>query len=762
MVLKALFFAICILQPQVSLAHLRAQGKSGHELSSESDLEHGRTTEHHGAEAEQSAILRQLLQQPDAVTQALSHSEVEELHAKLTRMLTPDHSVPDLSHGSMGAAAQFFAALQEEPVKEDQNMLSFDMSKMKVESFAPLLVVMACIAIISCVAFEIGHSRHYNEQLQQSHLDYGEESHQLKLSKLFAGVIPLVKPYLFRQDRLAWCYITVLTVLGVWELGLSFVYTLWMKDFWDVMEHKQFDKFYDVMKVFCVLLTTLILVGTYRSYVGMMFLIHWRTFMTDWLLGRWLANKAYYRMQLEPETPWMGQSAPDNPDQRLQEDIQVFISSFLELSAGLFAATGKFVTMLPLLLVLSPTHAFGLFYCPGWLLYIALIYSGLGTLAAHQIGKKLILVNFARQKYEANFRYNIVQVRDNAESIALYSSERCEEARLKHVFEAIVHVWYLIMVYTKRLSFFTAFYGQTNFMFPYIVLAPSYFRGQISLGTLFMLFRALGSVKEAFDWIIATYPGLTDFRATVDRLHNFQAALLLQEEAEMRVEKLSEAPTSSTGAVLAVSGLSVQLPKSGGSRSLWHEADLTILPGQFILLTAPEGSGKSCFFRAISGIWPTASGQVYMPQDTLFVPQKSFIPQGSLKQAVTYPESHHKFDDNNVAAALKAVGLDALADKDLLQEGHWQLVLSGGEQQRLAIAHVVLMRPKLLFLDEATSAMGREGALQIYGLLHKEGTLPKGAAVVSISHQADVLGSVHDMRFMYNADKANWVEAFNT
>mmetsp|Transcript_75134 Transcript_75134/g.140113 ORF Transcript_75134/g.140113 Transcript_75134/m.140113 type:complete len:468 (-) Transcript_75134:52-1455(-) len=467
-------------------------------------------------------------------------------------------------------------------------------------------------------------------------------------------------------------------------------------------------------------------------------------------------------MQLEPETPWMGQSAPDNPDQRLQEDVQVFITSFLELTGGLFAATGKFVTMLPLLLVLSPTHAFGLFYCPGWLLYIALLYSGIGTIAAHQIGKRLILINFARQKYEANFRYNIVQVRDNAESIALYRSESCEEARLKHVFEAIVHVWYLIMVYTKRLSFFTAFYQQTSFMFPYIVLAPSYFRGQISLGTLFMLFRALGSVKEAFDWIISTYPGLTDFRATVDRLHNFQCALQLQEEAEASIERLQEAPIDSAGAVLAVAGLSVKLPKSGGSRVLWNEANVTVLPGQFILLTAPEGSGKSCFFRAISGIWPTASGRVYTPEETLFVPQKSFIPQGSLKQAVTYPESEKKFEDDEVRTALKAVGLDSIANKDLQEEGHWQLVLSGGEQQRLAIAHVVLMRPKLLFLDEATSAMGREGALQIYSLLHKAETLPKGAAVVSISHQADVLGSVHDMRFTYNAEKATWVEAFNT
>jgi len=724
------------------------------------------TAEHFELDAEKAdatVLLQRLVQHPHEISNLLNHTEAAALHASLSAFMQVDATAPSSSATSPlhHHVSQFFAALQAEPTSS--NMFGIDTSKLKVSQFTPMLMVMAVIAIAGCVAFEVGHSQHYNQQLQQTPVDFGEEVHEQKLSRLFSGIIPLIRPYLCQQeDKNPWWYISVLAVLGVWELGMGFVMTLWSKEFWDIMENKRFDEFYGVMKVFVLLLSSWILVSTYRSYVGMMFLIHWRSFMTAWFLKRWLAYKAYYRMQLEPNDPWMGQSAPDNPDQRIQEDIHVFVSSFLSLSTGLLASAGGFVTMLPLLLVLSPTYAFGVFYCPGWLLYCALLYSGMGTVAAHMIGKKLILVNFARQKYEANFRYNIVQVRDNAESIALYNSERCEEERLKGTFQGIVHVWYLLMIYTKRLGFFGALYGHSSFIFPYIVLAPNYFRGQISLGTLFMLFRALNAVKDAFDWVINTYSGLTDFRATVDRLHNFQCALDMQELADVGVKQLKEAPPNAEGAVLAVAGLTVKLPKCAGSRVLWEEADIKILPGEFVLLTAPEGSGKSCFFRAISGIWPAADGAVYTPEDTLFVPQKSFIPQGSLKQAVTYPESMDAFADEKVVEALKAVGLTTLADKNLGDESQWQLVLSGGEQQRLAIAHVILKRPKLLFLDEATSAMGREGALEIYSLLRREGTLQKGSAVVSISHQADLLGSVHDLRYTYNANKAIWVEALET
>eukprot|EP00418_Pyrodinium_bahamense_P042681 CAMPEP_0179203452 /NCGR_PEP_ID=MMETSP0796-20121207/101418_1 /TAXON_ID=73915 /ORGANISM="Pyrodinium bahamense, Strain pbaha01" /LENGTH=462 /DNA_ID=CAMNT_0020908325 /DNA_START=32 /DNA_END=1417 /DNA_ORIENTATION=+ len=462
----------------------------------------------------------------------------------------------------------------------------------------------------------------------------------------------------------------------------------------------------------------------------MMLVIHWRKFMTEWLMTKWLQNKSFYQLQLE------NGGAPDNPDQRIQEDVAMFIESFLSLAAGFLESVGHIVSMLPVLLVLSPDYAFGLFYCPGWLLYISLAYSGAGALFAHWVGGQLILANFAKQKYEANFRYRIVQIRDNAESIALWGSEACEKAQLESSFEWVMRVWWVMMLYTKRLGFFTAFYMQTSFTFPYLVLAPNYFKGQISLGTMFMLFRALGNVKGGFDWFLTSYTQVTSFRATIDRLQNFMHAI------EATVGKVSEVTRR------------LRAPSSEKGRTIWHCAGLSVQRGEFVLLSAPEGSGKSCFFRALAGIWPHARGEVFLPEGTLFVPQRSYVPHGTLKQAVAYPEAADYFEDGEVRAALRAVQLSAVAERPLSEEANWALALSGGEQQKLAIARALLRRPPVLLLDEATSAIGAEGTVEVYRLLRKEGVLPIGAAVVSVSHEVQLLRPLHDRHCTYDPVKA--------
>mmetsp|Transcript_56866 Transcript_56866/g.122995 ORF Transcript_56866/g.122995 Transcript_56866/m.122995 type:complete len:728 (+) Transcript_56866:87-2270(+) len=627
----------------------------------------------------------------------------------------------------------------------------WSMDNIRLEMISPHLWIMASAAFCGVVLFELTHRRYAGTNLDAP-VDYGAESHESTLLRIFKGVWPLVKPYVWQKGSYAaWYFFTALFLLGIWDLGLSLIYTLWMRDFWDMIEHKHSDKFYPIMRDFMLMVSTMIMVGTYRSYVSMMLIIHWRKFMTTWLVDKWLEHKAFYQLQLNCDA-----TMPDNPDQRLQEDIQNFIPALISLVGGFGESCGQLLSMLPLLLLLSPSYAFGTIYCPGWLLYLALLYSGLGTLAAHLIGGRLILINFARQKYEADFRYHVVQVRDNAESIALYGSEPCEKARLDTFFESIVHVWWLMMQYTKRLSLFTSFYMQTSVTFPYLVLAPSYFKGQITLGTMFMLFRALGSVKGAFDWIISSYTTLTDFRATVDRLSNFTAALdALKKVSE--VERL-DSPSAKLpeDTALEASELSVHLPGNAeGGRVLWNRAGLVVRPGEFVLLTASEGSGKSCFFRALAGIWPHASGRVFMPKNTLFVPQRSYIPQGSLKQALTYPESPDSFSDEEVSAAIEAVSLETLKGRDLSEEANWLLALSGGEQQRLAIAHAVLRKPQVLFLDEATAALGAEGAQEVYKLLKRPGTLASGAAVISISHDMQ-LGAFHHTRYSYDVEKAAW------
>lgn len=673
------------------------------------------------------------------------------------------------ANGERGFAVHLALSLKNESNKDGNkadseddkanNMIGFDLNSLKMSQLGNLLPFMCGVAVVAAIVFEFMHRRCADVNLEVPP-EYGDEAHVHSLNRMCSGIWPLVRPYFFQEGtNRPWLYLASMMSLGLWNLFLGLIFTLWHKEFWDIIQNKRGDEFLRVMSEFVLLATTMIVVGVYQSYVGMMLVIHWRRFMTRWFLQHWLEKKTYYQLQITETS-----SILDNPDQRIQEDINLFIPSLLSLVAGFAESIGQFVANLPLLLLLSPTQAFGVFYCPGWLLYVALLYSGMGTAAAQEIGKRLIPINFILQKYEADFRYNIMQVRDHAESIALYSSEEVERLRMNQRFDFIAHTWWMLMLHTKRLQFFTFFYMQTSVTFPYLVLAPNYFKGQISLGTMFMLFRAFASVKGSFDWIIHSYPTLTEFRATADRLGNFQAAVENRKVANS-IEKLDDLQEeSSSDVVFLARGVNAWLPPKGGSRNIWRNAELEVKEKEFVLLTASEGSGKSCFFRTVGGIWPFADGRIYSVGKTLFVPQKPHIPHGSLKQALSYPDNADVFSDATVVSAIHQVGLKRILDNgaDLSTEANWSLILSGGEQQRLAMAHAVLRRPDLLFLDEATSAVGDDGALELYALLRKPGTLPDGAAVISISHDVTLLRPVHDSCYAYDQENGAWLKTWQS
>jgi putative ATP-binding cassette transporter len=630
------------------------------------------------------------------------------------------------------------------------DFLGLDMEKFTMAALGQSLTIALIIAVIGAIAFEAVHYRWAEADLSLD-LQYGHERKESQLTRMFSGIRPLITPYFCQESKCSWYFLMGLACLGIIDLIFGLIFMMWMKEFWDSLEKKKEQKYMKLMMDWCLLVGAWVIVGTYSSYVSMMMSIHWRKFLTDYLLRKWLRAKAFYHLQLVDA----GSNGLDNPDQRLQEDVPAFIRLSLQLGGGFLATVGQFCTMLPLLLILSPDYAFGVFYCPGWLVYLALIYSGVGTVAAHVIGNRLILINFALQKYEANFRYYIVQVRDHAESIALYGSEEVERMKIDERFSWLVRCWWMLMRYAKRLSFFTSFYYQSSHTFPYLVLAPNYFKGQITLGTMFMLFSALGSVKAGFDWLIGSYSLLTDYRATVDRLTNFRDAVEAAPTKCSSLEVLEEAPSGYEGAAVVAKDICVQLPGKE-EKKLWDKADLVVQPGQFILLSAPEGTGKSCFLRALAGIWPHATGSVFMDKSSLFLPQRPFVAQGTLKQAVAYPEKAENYTDEEVRKALEVVRLDAVKGRELSEDANWELALSGGEQQRLAIAHAVLQRPQVLFLDEATSALSEEGTLEVYNLLRQKEILPEGAAVISISHDLNLLEPVHDVHFRFDTDTSCW------
>lgn len=704
------------------------------------------------------AAVQQALTDPAIVLAALAPDELSLLRDQLSTLKVALNQ----SHG--GAGEEHKRDVQAQPAGEEggaggvvARIAGIDLRQLSILDFGRTIWATSVVALLTVLVFEIVHYRWAEVDLALP-LRYGAERKENHLCRLFAGVTALVKPYFFgrRQGCCSWWYLSGIVSLGLVNLVLHLAFMLWMKEFWDAIQQKAEDKFFALMLVLCSLVTTMIVVSTYTAYIGMMMSINWRRFLTEFLLDQWLRCKAYYCLQLT----FGGNDLLDNPDQRIQQDIHLFVSACLQLGGGLLHAVANLVTMLPLLLILSPDYAFGIFYCPGWLLYLALAYSGLGTLVAHMVGNRLILINFAMQKYEANFRYHIVQLRDHAESIALFGSEETERAQMLRCFDWIVRAWWLLMLYTKRLSFFTSFYLETSVIFPYLVLAPNYFKGQITLGTMFMLFTALGSVKGSFDWLISSYPMVTEFRATVDRLRNFQVTLESINKAKVsKVDRVSTLPESANGAAMVVKDICARLPDQFGGRVLWNNAGLVVKLGEFTLLSAPEGSGKSCFFRAIAGIWPEASGSAFFRSGVLFIPQRPYIPTGTLKQAIAYPDPAERFADEAVRAALDAVQLEVVCNRSLSEELNWGMVLSGGEQQRLAIAHAVLQKPHVLLLDEATSALSAEGALEVFALLRKEGTLPDGAAVVSVSHDVDLLGPVHDVHYTYDKGRASWVQA---
>jgi putative ATP-binding cassette transporter len=365
---------------------------------------------------------------------------------------------------------------------------------------------------------------------------------------------------------------------------------------------------------------------------------------------------------------------------------------------------------------------------PGYMVWVALLYALLGSWLAHLIGRPLIWLNFARQRVEADFRYALVRFRDNVEGIALHGGEADEKRGLQHRFGELVENWWGIMVATKRLTFFATGFGQVASIFPIVVAAPAYFAGRVPLGGLVQTSSAFGQVHDALSWFVANYRELTEWRATVERLTGFQRAM---EAARFAEDGVRAAPGAEPAVVMR--DVTLSLPDG---RVLLQDAALRLEKGEAVLVTGASGSGKSTLFRAIAGIWPFGRGTVEIPDGTraLFLPQRPYLPLGSLRRAVCYPLDATEVPDATVREALNAVGLGNLGAR-LDVEDAWDRRLSGGEQQRLACARALLVRPDFLFLDEATASLDPAAEEALYTLLRTR--LPE-TAILSIAHRPAV------------------------
>ena len=549
-----------------------------------------------------------------------------------------------------------------------------------------------------------------------------------RTSTFTADLWALLYPYWISEERAtAWLLLLANIVLTLGTVYMNVLFNRWYNLFYDSLQNKAMAEFYHQLWRFCLLAAIYIMILVYQVYLNQMLQIRWRGWLTDNYLTHWLAKRNYYLMQLK-------QSATDNPDQRISDDLRLLVDTSLSLGLGFLNATVTLGSFVGILWALSGSLTVPLggasYTIYGYMVWVAVGYSIIGTWLTHLIGKPLIGLNFYQQRCEADFRFGLVRFRENTEGIALYRGEKGELTGLRKRLRAVVDNWWAIMKRQKLLTWFTASYGQAAVVFPFIVAAPRYFSGAIQLGGLVQISNAFGQVQGALSWFIGAYTDFANWMATVARLTSFRAALAAAEKQNQAAVAPSViVDESSDGLVL--SNLSLRVPTD---RLLVSGVNARITPGDRVLIRGPSGSGKSTLFRAIAGIWPFGSGKIELPRkfQALFLPQKAYFPMGTLRQAVVYPGDVNSFTEQEIRDALSAVGLERLVCR-LDEEQAWEQQLSGGEQQLVGIARVLLQCPAWLFMDEATSALDEANQARVYKLV--ETRLPR-ATIVSIGHQS--------------------------
>ena len=560
----------------------------------------------------------------------------------------------------------------------------------------------------------------------------------MQKKRFFAALWALTRPY-WVSERRGRGVVLLATVVGlalmlVW---LEVQFNSWNREFYNTFESRDQQEFFLQLGMFTLLAVIYIVTGVYRQYFQQMLMIEWRSWLTERYLADWLEDRAYYRLQLLDR-------GTDNPDQRIADDLNIFVDLTLTLALGLLSAVVTLVSFVGILWMISGAITLSGVEIPGYMVWVALLYAVAGTWITHWIGRPLIQIGFDQQRYEANFRFSLVRLRENAEGVALYRGEAGELANFHARFANVIAIWWAKMLKQKQLTWFTSFYGQVAIIFPFVVASPRFFSGAMPLGGIFQIASAFGQVQGALSWFITAYGSFANWKATVDRLTGFTEALAY---ARAESDRLDGDRVEADTPDMALDRLELDLPQGA---PLLAATSLRLNAGESVLLTGPSGAGKSTLFRAIAGIWPYWRGKIALPAGKnggaklLFLPQKPYLPIGPLKYAACYPGDETAIPDEAVREALAAVGLAHFAG-DLARDENWAQLLSGGEQQRLAIARALLNRPDWLFLDEPTAALPDEAQAALYRLLKER--LP-ATTLVSIGHRAE-LAQFHARRLAW-------------
>lgn len=545
--------------------------------------------------------------------------------------------------------------------------------------------------------------------------------------KISVDALKIARAYWWSEDKwTAWILLLAVITLNLGLVYISVRINAWQSVFYQVIQNYNESGFLRAVVEFGVLALCYTLVRGYQLYLRMVLHARWRRWMTGQYLDTWLRSKTYYRLQL------MDGDATDNPDQRISEDIELFVTLTLRLSLDLLQDIATILSFVIILWQLS-----GIIYLPlgnyqiqlhGYLVWAALFYAIAGTYCTVKLGYPLVGLDFDQQRYEANFRFSLMRLRENAESIALYSGEQTEKQNFWERYKKIFENYLNIAEMRKRLMWLTTGYSQISVVFAILVASPRYFQGMIHLGHMFQIIDAYNRVQTGFSFAIDSFTRLAQWRAVVNRLNNFLlsmdlASKGLSQNYQLTISK-SEKP------VYIAKSLAVDLPNGEG---LIQHFNLSLKSGERLLIAGPSGSGKSTLLRALAGIWPFVSGQIIVPakDKVMFVPQKTYLPLSTLQDVLLYPGFSDNLSESEIKATLKVCKIPYLIDR-LNAFENWGQVLSLGEQQRVAFAQVFLQKPNWLFLDEATSALDEPTERLMYKLLLDR--LPQ-TSIISVGHR---------------------------
>ncbi|MCI7265652.1 MAG: ABC transporter ATP-binding protein/permease [Veillonellaceae bacterium] len=562
----------------------------------------------------------------------------------------------------------------------------------------------------------------------------------MKDKKLYQMAWRLMSSYWHSQEK--WKARGLLA--GVIALTLGQVYMLvllngWNNDFYNALQQRAFESFWPLIGQFAGFAFLHIIFAVYAVYVRQILEIKWRKWMTDKYLDRWLGHQTYYRLQVA------GQDDMDNPDQRIADDVNSFVNLTLGLFVGVLKQATSLVAFVVILWNLSGSLDIPLgdtvLSVPGYMVFVTLIYSIVGTWLAHKVGRKLIRLNYDQQRFEADFRFSMVRVRENSESVAFYGGEKPELQNFRERFALVIGNFWGLMKRTKLLNFYVNGYAQIAIIVPVLMCAPQYFNGTMQLGGFMQTISAFGRVQDALSYFVESYDSIAQYVAVIRRLGGFAGHM---EEAEALAPSFDF--TKNTSNALQLWQMDIALPDG---RQLAEKLSIAVPAGKRLLISGGSGAGKSTLLRAIAGIWPYGTGEISLPTGwrTMFLPQRPYLPLGSLRRAIYYPQPVPENTDDNLTGLLERFGLQNLAGQlDAVDD--WSRILSLGEQQRLAFIRILLLRPDIVFLDESTSALDEPREAQAYEILHQ--MLPQ-MAVVSVGHRSSLL-NCHDKQLVLAGD----------